>query len=203
MSIIRAGRTDFMKENLVEIISVHDETAALNDCFQDALNGYKKTLTAMKKIDKEIRLSAYGFGASFKTFFVDTPVEKAKVSVRAMFEPDGVCPMLDSIAKTMDITGERYSSIDSSLHPSQVVFVIVVLGRDNASKKYTYEAVRDMIALQRDVYKWKFYLLTDFSINMEKLGIAEDDTIIIHKSEPKFFTKAYGERSEKLTGLLS
>ena len=51
------------------------------------------------------------------------------------------------------------------------------------------------------MYKWKFYLITDFSINMEKLGIGEDDTIILKKDNPDAFKNAYDELNEKITAL--
>ena len=80
--------------------------------------------------------------------------------------------------------------------------LVAVFGRDNASKNCTYERLRDMIAHQRDVYKWKFFLITDFSINMEKLGIAEEDTIMIKHTQGDWFRQPVGELSDKIVGLL-
>lgn len=59
-----------------------------------------------------------------------------------------------------------------------------------------------MIALQRDVYKWQFYLITDFSINMEKLGISPDDTFILRRDEKDAtLAQAYKELNERVTEL--
>ena len=58
-----------------------------------------------------------------------------------------------------------------------------------------------MIALQRDVYKWQFYLITDFSINMEKLGIFPDDTFILHRDEKDTLGQAYKELGERVAEL--
>ena len=102
----------------------------------------------------------------------------------------------------MDDIGVRLTNTPEEERPSKIIVTIVVFGRDNASKSCTYEKLREMIALQRDVYKWQFYLLTDFSINMEKLGIAEDDTIIIKHVNGDWFKEPFAELSDKIVGLL-
>ena len=95
--------------------------------------------------------------------------------------------MLDTLAVLMNDVGARLASEPENERPSQVILTIIVFGRDNASVHYTYNQLREMIALQRDVYKWKIYLVTDFTINMEKLSIAEDDTIVINVSSTTAF----------------
>ena len=43
--------------------------------------------------------------------------------------------------------------------------------------------------------------MTDFTINMEKLGISPDDTIVMHKDEPDMFKPAYEELSSRIEQL--
>ena len=154
----------------------------------------------LKKIeDKELRVSGLTFGAVDETRIVDKPLKKIHISELVLHnDGSGKCPMLDKTATLMDDIGVRLTNTPEEERPSQMILTIVVFGRDNASKKFTYDQVREMIAHQRDIYKWKFFLMTDFSINMEKLGIAEDDTILIKKSEENWMKKPFEELSEKM-----
>ena len=110
--------------------------------------------------------------------------------------------MLDKTSKLMDDIGIRLANTPEEDRPSKIILTIMVFGRDNASRNCTYERLREMIAHQRDVYSWKFFLITDFSINMEKLGIAEDDTIMIKHVKGDWFKQPFEELSEKIVELL-
>ena len=90
---------------------------------------------------------------------------------------------------------------DQKKLPLQTNVTIVTFNRDNASKKHTFEELAERIRHQTEVYKWQFYLITDFSINMEKLGISEENTIILKKSQPDAFKTAYEELNDKITAL--
>jgi len=109
--------------------------------------------------------------------------------------------MLDAVSQLMDNVGERLSNTPEEERPSQVIVVINVFGRDNASKKCTHDRLKEMIALQRDVYKWKFILATDYTINMEKLGIDPDDTIVIKRDSDDMFGPAYKTINEMVTNI--
>lgn len=160
-------------------------------------------MTRIKQTGKEIRVSAISFNEGEEIKIVNQPLEKIKLpQIGACTEAGGACSMLDKTSKLMDDIGIRLTNTAEEERPSRIILTIVVFGRDNASKHCTYERLREMIAHQRDVYNWKFFLVTDFSINMEKLGIAEDDTIIIKHTNGDWFKEPFEQLSEKITGIL-
>ena len=189
-----------MKDNLTQIMFAFDSGSVPEEHFKESEDAIKKFVSALKKIEeKEFRVSGVTFNSVNETRIVDQPLKKIKASDFAFHsDGSGACPMLDKTATLMDDIGLRLSNSPEDTKPSQMILTIVVFGRDNASKRFTYDQVRDMIAHQRDIYKWKFFLVTDFSINMEKLGIAEDDTIIIKKSGDKWFKEPFEELTEKM-----
>ena len=192
-----------MKDNLKQLLFAFDYALIEPGHGDEAAKALKNFSSELKKVNKEIRVSAISFNEGDEIKIVNQPLEKVKLPKFGANTPStGACSMLDKTSKMMDDIGERLTNTPEEERPSKIIVTIIVFGRDNASKNCTYERLREMIALQRDVYKWKFFLLTDFSINMEKLGIAEDDTIIIKHVKGDWFKQPFEELSEKIVGIL-
>lgn len=192
-----------MKENLTQLLFAFDYALVPPGHADEALKALKSFVADIKKTNKEMRVSAISFNDGKEIKIVNEPIDKIKLpKLVAGAKANGACSMLDKTSKLMDDIGIRLTNTPEEERPSQIILTIIVFGRDNASKNCTYERLREMIALQRDVYKWKFYLITDFSINMEKLGIAEDDTIILKHVEGDWFKAPFAELSDKIVGLL-
>lgn len=193
-----------MKDNLTQLLFAFDYALVPPGHADEALKALKAFVAEMKKTNKEIRVSAISFNDGAEIKIVNQPMEKIKLpKLVADAKANGACSMLDKTSKLMDDIGERLTNTPEEERPSQIILTIIVFGRDNASKNCTYERLKEMIALQRDVYKWKFYLITDFSINMEKLGIAEDDTIMLKHVKGDWFKEPFAELSVKITELLN
>ena len=180
------------------------------DCSAIPVEQHENIIKAVKKYGKALRatgrkqvVSGIRFTRNEEARVMNYSLDKFKVNSWLENDGSGVCNMLDQTSRIMREVGERLASTPEAERPSQVIVTIIVFGRDNASVHCTYEQLREMIAHQRDVYKWKFFLLTDFTINMEKLGIAEDDTIIIKKSEKDWFERPFEELTQKMVGLLN
>ena len=192
-----------MKDNLKQLLFSFDYALVEPGHEEEARKALKNFVTAVKKTNKEIRVSGISFNDGKEIKIVNTPIEKIKIpSLYAGSDTTGACSMLDKTSKLMDDIGIRLANTPEEERPSKIILTIVVFGRDNASKNCTYEHLREMIAHQRDVYSWKFFLITDFSINMEKLGIAEDDTIMIKRVKGDWFKQPFEELSDKIVEIL-
>lgn len=191
-----------MNNELTLQIFAFDCSGIPNEQHDNIIRAVKKYGTALKSTGRKQHVSGIRFTRNEEARVVNCPLEKFKVNSWLEDDGSGVNNMLDQTSNIMNKVGERLAATPEAERPSQVIVTIIAFGRDNASVRCTYDQLRDMIAHQRDVYKWKFFLLTDFTINMEKLGIAEDDTIIIHKSEKDWFKKPYEELTEKMVECL-
>ena len=190
-----------MKEKYCELLFGFDCGSVAETQSEGSIKAFKSFVTAQKKLDGEASITGVSFNNSIKTVFDNKPVKKitAKDYSFDMSDGRGECCMLDAVSQLMDSVGERLSNTPEEERPSQVVVVITVFGRDNSSKKCTHDRLREMIALQRDVYKWKFILATDYTINMEKLGIDPDDTIVIKRDSDDMFGPVFVQLNEMVT----
>lgn len=192
-----------MKEHFTEMLFAFDCGPDSEAQSEQAIKAFRTFVSAQKKLDGEANLTGCTFNNEVVAIFDNKPIQKmnAKDYRFDLSDGRGECCMLDAVSSLMDSTGVRLAATPEEERPALVICTINVFGRDNASKKCTYDHLAEMIALQRDVYKWKFFLMTDFTINMEKLGISPDDTIVIHKDEPDMFKPAYEELSRRITQL--
>lgn len=193
-----------MNNKLTLQLFAFDCNAISKERHDDALKAIKKFGAALRKTGRTQHCSGIRFVRDREISICDLPLEKFRMDkIGVENDGTGICAMLDRTSQLMDDEGVRLNDTPEEERPSQVIMTIIVFGRDNASVNCTYEKLHDMIALQRDVYKWKFFLMTDFTINMEKLGIAENDTIIIKKSEKDMFARPFAELTEKIVKLLN
>lgn len=189
-----------MNDNLNELVFILDQSASIKDHLETAEKSFKKLISDQKKLPLQTNVTTTVFGSDYVTLFDGLPIEKVKFTQK-LFPVSGVCPLIDSAVKTIGDVGVRLSNTHEQDRPCRVIVTIVTFNRDNASKKHTFEELAEIIKHQTEVYKWQFYLITDFSINMEKLGISEDHTIILKKDQPDAFKKAYSELNQKITDL--
>ena len=192
-----------MNDKLTLQLFAFDCNAISAERHDDALKAIKKFGAALRRTGRIQHCSGVRFVRDNEIRICDLPLDKFKMDkIGVQNDGTGTCALLDRTAELMNSEGVRLNDTPEEERPSQVIMTIIVFGRDNASVNFTYEQLHDMIALQRDVYKWKFFLMTDFTINMEKLGIAEEDTIIIKKSEKNMFARPFEELTEKIVKLL-
>ena len=189
-----------MNENLHELVFILDQSASIKDHLESAAKAFKKLIADQKKLPLQTNVTTDIFGSEYVTLFNGLPIEKVKFTQK-IFPTSGVCPLIDSAIRAIDSVGERLSNTPEQDRPSRVIVTIVTFNRDNASKKHTFEELAERIKHQTEVYKWQFYLITDFSINMEKLGISEENTIILKKNQKDAFQAAYEELNGKITAL--
>ena len=187
-----------MNDNLTLQLFALDCNAIPEEQHKNAVTAIKKFGSALKATGRQQNVSGVRFTRSQEIRIDNKPLTKVRVDSLLGNDGSGVCQMVDQTADLMYEVGVMLNNTPEEERPSQVILTIIVFGRDNASVRCTYDRLKEMIALQRDVYKWKFFLMTDFTINMEKLGIAEDDTIIIRKSEDNWFERPFAELTQKM-----
>ena len=189
-----------MNCNLHELVFLLDQSSKISDLYGEAQKGFKNLLESQKKCQTDTNVTLCVFGSDYANIADNIPISKVKMG-NEPFELSGTCPFVDSAVRVIDEVGARLSKTPEYDRPSKVIVILVNFDRDNASKSYTYDQLAEKIKHQTEVYKWSFYLLTDFSINMEKLGIPEENTFIVKLSEKNSFTDEYRNLSGSISEL--
>jgi len=186
-----------MKNGLTEIIILHDCNAPRPDFSKIVRASGMKFFESMKSARGEIRITYAVFGGGYKLLANDVPVGKVNLKVKD-FEGNGTRDIFDSAGKTITEKGMAYSAKDSGEHPENVIFVLVAFGRDNASKTFAFNQVRDMAGHQSWVYKWKFFCASCDSVLAEQLDIPEENFVLIEDDIEESFPDALNKLSGRI-----
>ena len=92
----------------------------------------------------------------------------------------GCTALLDAVGDAIHHIGNIHKYARPEDVPQKTLFVITTDGMENASRKYTYEKVRQMIQRQKEKYGWEFLFLganIDAAAEAKRFGIDEDRAV--------------------------
>jgi hypothetical protein len=148
-----------MKPNYTDIIIVLDRSGSMQSVMHDTIGGFNHFLQSQQEAPGEATITLIQFDDQYEGVYRGLAIKDAEPLTPATFVPRGSTALLDAIGRTIEETGARLAALDESERPEKVLFVIVTDGFENASRKYTRDQVNDLIAQQRDTYKWEFVFL--------------------------------------------
>lgn len=162
-----------MKENLLHLCFVIDESGSMWGSEDDILGGFNRLIEDQKKeVNGECIVSLYRFADSVKRDFLGTPLNEVP---ELMYSPGGCTAMNDGIGRAITEIGEWLNNMDESERPSKNMIVIMTDGQENCSMEYGLGQVRDMIKHQEEKYNWSFvYMGSDLNSlsDAHSLGIS-------------------------------
>lgn len=71
-------------------------------------------------------------------------------------QPRGTTAMLDAIGRSIVSLGARLAALPEDQRPGTVIVAVMTDGLENASKEYTYPAIKALITQQEQTYSWQF-----------------------------------------------
>jgi len=148
-----------------------DRSGSMASIADDMIGGIKTFLDAEKATDDRTIVSFYQFDDKYDVIFIDKDI---KDDININLVPRGNTALLDAIGRTIVSVGEKLTAMEENDRPNRVLFLIITDGRENASKEYTFERVKEQIKDQREVYSWDFLFLgttEDALFQREDLGI--------------------------------
>lgn len=143
-----------MKSNLLHICFVLDESGSMYNSVDDVIGGFQKLIDEQKREKNgECIISLYRFSDIVKKDYIGTPVDKVP---KLDYSPGGCTAMNDGVGTAIDEIGKWLSDMDESERPSKNMIVIMTDGKENASKEYTFDIVKEKIKHQEEKYSWTF-----------------------------------------------
>lgn len=143
-----------MKSNLLHICFVLDESGSMYSSVDDVIGGFQKLIDEQKREKNgECIISLYRFSDIVKKDYIGTPVDKVP---KLDYSPGGCTAMNDGVGTAIDEIGKWLSDMDESERPSKNMIVIMTDGKENASREYTFDIVKEKIKHQEEKYRWTF-----------------------------------------------
>lgn len=123
---------------------------AMESGFNEFINGHK--------VNPSTRISLVQFDGEnpYEEVYTAWPVTSV---LQLKLDPRGSTPLCDALCRAIDKTGQRFANMREGDRPSNVLFVIITDGQENASRLNNRTDVKKRTQHQNEKYAWQFVYL--------------------------------------------
>ncbi len=160
-----------MRENSTEMVFVLDRSGSMSGLAADTIGGFNELIEKQKKIEGDAYVTTVLFDHEYEVLHDHVALEEVAPLTDKEYFARGSTALLDAVGRTIDSVGARLAAAPEEERPEHVVFVITTDGRENSSREYTAQRVREMIEHQQQKYSWQFVFL---GANMDAVSEARN-----------------------------
>jgi len=166
-----------MKKNLTELVMILDRSGSMGGLESDTIGGYNSMLKKQRETEGEVLVSTVLFDDESEVLYDRIPLQDMPQMTEKEYYVRGCTALLDAIGGAIHHIGNVHKYAKDEDRPEKTIFVITTDGLENASKRYSYEKVKQMVERQKEKYGWEFLFLganIDAIETAGRFGIAPD-----------------------------
>lgn len=165
-----------MKKGLTELVFIIDRSGSMAGLESDTIGGFNSTLSQHKKASGDAVVSTVLFDHESIVLHDRIPIKDVQLLSSAEYEVRGCTALLDAVGGSVRHIERVQKYLPEEYRPERVIFVITTDGMENASTRFSYDRVRNMIERKKKD-GWEFLFLganIDAVGEAARIGIAED-----------------------------
>ena len=166
-----------MKRNLTELVMILDRSGSMGGLESDTIGGYNSMLKKQRETEGEVLVSTVLFDDESEVLYDRIPLQDMPQMTEKEYYVRGCTALLDAIGGAIHHIGNVHKYARDEDRPEKTIFIITTDGLENASKRYSYEKVKQMVERQKEKYGWEFLFLganIDAIKTAGRFGIAPD-----------------------------
>ncbi|MCR5708204.1 MAG: VWA domain-containing protein [Ruminococcus sp.] len=164
--------------NITELVFILDRSGSMGGLEADTIGGFNGMIEKQKKEEGTAYVSTILFDNESEVIH-----DRVKLSeIRPMTDKDyyvrGCTALLDAIGSAVKHISNIHKYARPEDVPEHTMFVITTDGMENASSKFTYKEIKDLIGKQKEL-GWEFLFIganIDAVEVAEKVGISKERT---------------------------
>lgn len=119
-------------------------------------DGWREIITSQRALPGHCQVTLAQFDNEYEVVYPPTDITAVPEFALA---PRGRTALLDSAGRFITEVGEQLAALPEQERPGHVICLIMTDGMENASRHWTWDAVKRLITQQREVYSWDFIFL--------------------------------------------
>jgi hypothetical protein len=147
------------------IAALLDRSGSMQEIADDIRGGFDAYIGRECAQPGSTRVTLAQFDNRYEIVYTDRPIGEVPALT---LEPRGSTALLDSIGRFVTEVGAGLAALPEADRPGDVTVVVMTDGYENASREWTLEAVRQLIAQQETAYSWDFVFL---GANMDAVDV--------------------------------
>ena len=166
-----------MNDQLTELVFILDKSGSMGGLVSDTIGGYNAMLEKQKAEEGSAHVTTVLFNHAVEVLHDRLPLSCVEPLTQKEYMPGGMTALLDAVGTTI----ERINKIQNAEPPAnragKVIFVITTDGLENASRKFSYPALQELIESQQKELGWEFIFLganMDAVAEASRIGIKAD-----------------------------
>ena len=172
-----------MKKDLTELVFILDKSGSMAGLEADTIGGFNSMIERQKKEAGEALVSAVLFSDESTVIYDRVDLRKIEPMTDKQYYVGGCTALIDAIGGAIHHIGNVHKYAREEDRPERTVFVITTDGMENASRRYTSDAVKAMVRRQKEKYGWEFLFLganIDAVETAGRFGIDADRAVDYH-----------------------
>ena len=158
-----------MKKGLTEIVFILDRSGSMSGLEADTIGGFNSLIKKQRKEPGEALVSTVLFDDTCDVIHDRVPMEKVAKLTKDTYFVRGCTALLDAVGGAIHHIGNIHKYARDEDRPEKTLFIITTDGMENASRRYTYKKVKQMVERQKARYGWEFLF---FGANMDAIAVA-------------------------------
>ena len=154
-----------------ELIFIIDKSGSMSGLEADTIGGFNSMLQKQRQEEGVCHISTVLFSHSSQVLHNRRNIEKVEPLTRKDYVAGGGTALLDALGDAIQHTIKVQKLAAEDEKASNVVFVIITDGEENASTKYTKRDIKKMISHEQEEYGWEFIFL---GANIDAIDTADD-----------------------------
>ena len=172
-----------MKKNLTELVFILDRSGSMAGLEADTIGGFNAMLEKQKGEPGEAYVSTVLFDNECHVIHDRVDLNSVSPLTRKEYYVRGCTALLDAVGGAIHHIGNVHKYAREEDRPEKTLIVITTDGMENASHRYSYPQVQELIRRQQKKYGWEFIFLganIDAAREAARFGISADRAANYH-----------------------
>jgi Mg-chelatase subunit ChlD len=165
-----------MNEKLTELVFIIDRSGSMAGMESDTIGGINAVLHRNRASEGDAVVSVVLFDPETEVLFDRVPIAQVPDLTERDYQVRGCTALLDAVGGGVRFIKRVQTYLPEDARPAKTIFVITTDGLENASTRYTYPQVKELLE-KRQAEGWEFLFLganIDAAAEAARIGIAPD-----------------------------